>query len=125
MVLVDSTPKNYKRKFLPTMPTYFQEAYKKQFTLEGTYDEFMTSLNQANQQQEQEHPGTIPLFVLSSGKKDHYSKESQKLWHEMQEELLQLSNQSELIIAHHSSHYIQKDEPLKIVEALYTMLQHI
>ncbi|COH48539.1 Uncharacterised protein [Streptococcus pneumoniae] len=39
IVLVDSTPENYKEAFLPIMSPEFQEAYYKQFVHESSYEE--------------------------------------------------------------------------------------
>ncbi|WP_394174826.1 alpha/beta fold hydrolase, partial [Guptibacillus hwajinpoensis] len=76
LILVDSTPEDYRERFLPTMSDEFQEAYRKQFTEEGNYNEFGESLNQLK---ECKVRLSVPLIVLSAGKKDHYSGESQKL----------------------------------------------
>ncbi|MRX57079.1 alpha/beta fold hydrolase, partial [Bacillus idriensis] len=70
LVLVDSTPEDYRERFLPTMSEAFQEAYNKQFVHEGNYEEFMQSLNQLKEDQKKLN---IPLIVLSAGKKNHYS----------------------------------------------------
>ena len=48
IVLVDSTPENYKEAFLPIMSPEFQEAYYKQFVHESSYEEFMFSLGEAD-----------------------------------------------------------------------------
>ncbi|MFX3673074.1 MAG: alpha/beta fold hydrolase [Paenisporosarcina sp.] len=115
LILVDSTPEEYKERFLPTMPIEFQEAYTKQFTLEGTFDEFKESLVELKQTRSQLN---IPLIVLSAGKKDHYTQNSQELWNEMQKELLEISTKSEFMIAKNSAHYIQNDEPGIILDAI-------
>lgn len=122
VVLVDSTPVDYKERFLPTMSKEFQEAYNKQFIYEGTYDEFMASLNQVKK--EQRYLDNIPLIVLSAGKKAHYSKESQELWNEMQKEILDISGKSELVIAENSAHYIQNDEPFVVIDAIKRMIEY-
>lgn len=119
LILVDSTPENYKEAFLPTMPTDFQEAYNKQFIYEGSYDEFMESLQQLKQTR---RPLNVPLIVLSAGKKAHYSKESQELWNDIQKEILDISAKSELIIAENSAHYIQNDEPVVVISAIKRIL---
>ncbi len=120
MVLIDSTPEEYRERFLPNMPEDFQEAYNKQFVHEGTYDEFMESLMQLKYSSR--YLKDIPLIVLSAGKKDHYSMEAQLLWHEMQKEIAGLSIQGEFIIAADSAHYIQKDEPMVVIEAIAKLL---
>jgi pimeloyl-ACP methyl ester carboxylesterase len=115
LVLVDSTPEDYRERFLPTMSQDFQQAYNKQFVYEGNYDAFMESLKQLR---ETRLKLNIPLIVLSAGKKVHYSKESQGLWNEMQREILEISSDGELVIAENSAHYIQNDEPEVVVRAI-------
>ncbi|WP_121614222.1 alpha/beta fold hydrolase [Mesobacillus foraminis] len=119
LVLVDSTPEDYRERFLPTMSQDFQQAYNKQFVYEGNYDEFMESLKQLK---ETRLKLNIPLVVLSAGKKAHYSKESQELWNEMQREILDISSDGELVIAEKSAHYIQNDEPEVVVRAIKKLI---
>ncbi|KGR77980.1 alpha/beta fold hydrolase [Ureibacillus manganicus] len=121
LVLVDSTPEEYRERFLPTMPQEFQQAYNKQFIYEGNYDEFMKSLKQLKNTRRMLN---VPLIVLSAGKKAHYSKESQALWHEMQREILEISSNGEFIIAENSAHYIQNDEPEVIVSAIKRLIEN-
>ena len=119
LVLVDSTPEDYRERFLPTMSQDFQQAYNKQFVNEGNYDEFMESLKQLK---ETRLKLNIPLIVLSAGKKAQYSKESQELWNEMQREILDISSNGELVIAENSAHYIQNDEPEIVVRAIQKLI---
>ncbi|MBD8068824.1 alpha/beta fold hydrolase [Bacillus sp. PS06] len=119
LVLVDSTPEDYRQRFLPTMSTEFQQAYNNQFIIEGNYDEFMESLKQVK---ETKRLLNIPVIVLSAGKKDLYSKESQELWNAMQREILEISTNGELIIAEKSAHYIQNDEPELVVDAIKKLI---
>jgi pimeloyl-ACP methyl ester carboxylesterase len=119
LVLVDSTPEDYRERFLPTMPEDFQEAYHKQFVREGNYDEFMESLQQLKDTRRRLD---VPLIVLSAGKKAHYSAESQALWNDLQRELLEISSRGELVIAENSAHYIQRDEPDVIVDAVRRLI---
>ncbi|WP_026695374.1 alpha/beta fold hydrolase [Peribacillus kribbensis] len=121
LVLVDSTPEDYKERFLPTMPQDFQQAYNKQFVYEGSYDEFMESLTQLKETRQKLN---VPIIVLSAGKKAHYSKESQELWNEMQREILEISSDGELLIAENSAHYIQNDEPEVIVSAIKKLIDN-
>ncbi|MBN8207924.1 alpha/beta hydrolase [Bacillus sp. NTK071] len=120
LILVDSTPADYRERFLPTMSEVFQKAYDKQFIVEGNYDEFGESLNQLKNCKVKL---SVPLIVLSAGKKDHYSDESQNLWNQLQEEILQYSSNSELIIAENSAHYIQDDEPSIVIGAINRLLE--
>lgn len=119
LVLVDSTPEDYRERFLPTMSHDFQQAYNKQFVFEGNYDEFMESLKQLK---ETRLKLNIPLIVLSAGKKAHYSEESQELWNDMQREILDISSDGELVIAENSAHYIQNDEPEVVVRAIKKLI---
>ncbi|MHA7138646.1 alpha/beta fold hydrolase [Rossellomorea arthrocnemi] len=122
LVLVDSTPEDYRERFLPTMSRDFQQAYNKQFIYEGNYDEFMESLKQLK---DTRHKLNIPLIVLSAGKKAHYSRESQELWNKMQREILEISSESKLVIAENSAHYIQNDEPEVVVSAVKKLIDDI
>ncbi|TMU88362.1 alpha/beta hydrolase [Bacillus sp. BHET2] len=115
LVLVDSTHENYRERFLPTMSLEFQAAYRKQFVYEGNYYEFMESLKQVKKNSKKLN---VPLIVISAGKKAHYSAQSQKLWNEMQKELLNISINSKFILDNKSTHYIQKDEPSIVIDAV-------
>lgn len=122
LVLVDSTPEDYRERFLPTMSPDFQQRYNKQFVYEGDYDEFMESLKQLKETRKKLN---VPVIVLSAGKKAQYSKESQALWNEMQREILGISSEGELVIAENSAHYIQKDEPEVVVSAIKKLIHTI
>lgn len=120
LVLVDSTPVNYRERFLPTMTSDFQEAYRKQFVREGNYEEFMESLGQLK---EYEETLSMPVLVLSAGKKDHYSEASQELWNDMQRELALISSKGECVLAKNSAHYIQRDEPQVVIKAVEKLIE--
>lgn len=121
IVLVDSTPENYKEDFLPIMSLEFQETYYKQFVYESSYEEFMFSLSEANKHCQSMR--NIPLAVLVAGKKAYYSQEAQMKWLQLQEELLRLSNNHTFVIAEQSGHYIQKDEPHYIIDAVKWIIE--
>jgi pimeloyl-ACP methyl ester carboxylesterase len=118
-VLIDSTPEDYRERFLPTMSQDFQQVYNKQFIYEGNYDEVMESLKQVK---ETKLKLNVPLIVLSAGKKAHYSRESQELWYEMQREIFEISSNGEWVIAENSGHYIQEDEPEVVVSAIKKLI---
>ncbi|WP_409290368.1 alpha/beta fold hydrolase [Peribacillus sp. SCS-37] len=119
LVLVDSTPEDYRERFLPTMPQDFQQAYNNQFIHEGNYDEFMESLDQLK---ETKRKLKIPLVVLSAGKKAHYTAESQALWNQMQREILEISSNGVLVTAENSAHYIQIDEPDVLIHSIRKLI---
>ncbi len=122
LILIDSTPEDYRQRFLPTMTKEFQQAYNQQFVLEGNYDEFMESLGQVKKTKKKL---TVPVTVLAAGKKAHYSTESQALWNNMQRELLEISTHSELVLAEKSAHYIHHDEPELVVHAIRQLVNQI
>ncbi|TPV47350.1 alpha/beta hydrolase [Bacillus dicomae] len=121
VVLVDSTPENYKEAFLPIMSPEFQEAYYKQFVHESSYEEFMFSLVEADKHCQSMR--NIPLIVLAAGKKAFYLQEAQMKWLQLQEELLRLSSNNKFVIAEQSGHYIQKDEPHYIIDAIKWIIE--
>ncbi|HDR7671645.1 alpha/beta fold hydrolase [Bacillus wiedmannii] len=116
IVLVDSTPENYKEDFLPIMSNEFQEAYYKQFVYESSYEEFTFSLSEVDRCCKSMND--IPLVVLAAGKKAFYSQAAQLKWLQLQEELLRLSSNNKFVIAEQSGHYIQKDEPHYVIDAV-------
>ncbi len=103
------------------MSPEFQEAYYKQFVHESSYEEFMFSLGEADKYCQSTRD--IPLVVLAAGKKAFYSQDAQIKWLQLQEELLRLSNKNKLIIAEQSGHYIQKDEPHYITDAVRWIIE--
>ncbi|AEW55683.1 putative hydrolase [Bacillus cereus 03BB102] len=113
---MDSTPENYKEAFLPIMSTEFQEAYYKQFVYESSYEEFTFSLSEVDRYCKSMND--IPLVVLAAGKKAFYSPDAQMKWLQLQEELLRLSSNNKFVIAKQSGHYIQKDEPYYVIDAV-------
>lgn len=122
LILVDVTPKDYRERFLPTMSQDFQRAYHQQFVREGNYEEFMESLHQL---QETNVALRLPVIVIAAGKKDHYSPKSQRLWNDMQKELTHISSDSEFELAEASAHYIHRNEPEVIVDAIRRLLERV
>ncbi|WP_376778147.1 alpha/beta fold hydrolase [Exiguobacterium mexicanum] len=122
LVLVDVTPKDYRERLLPTMSPDFQQAYQQQFVREGNYGEFVESLQQL---QETNVALRLPVIVIAAGKKDHYSPESQRLWNDMQKEITHISSDSKFILAEASAHYIHRDEPEVVVEAIRRLVERV
>ncbi|WP_438825166.1 alpha/beta fold hydrolase [Bacillus sp. JJ1127] len=123
IILIDSTPENYKEDFLPIMPFEFQKAYYKQFIYESTYEEFMYSLGEAKRCCKS--MGNIPLVVVAAGKKAFYSKEAQVKWLQLQKDILKLSTCHKFMIAPNSGHYIQRDEPKYVIDAVKWVIDYI
>ncbi|HEY4383747.1 MAG TPA: hypothetical protein VGN34_04605 [Ktedonobacteraceae bacterium] len=72
-------------------------------------------------------------MVVSRGRADRDTtkyppgliEEMERLWQQMQRELTQLSSQSRHIIADHSGHMINKDEPEVIIEAIRQVVMRV
>lgn len=63
--------------------------------------------------------GAVPLIVLTARLNEMTG------WQDMQTELLQLSSHSQQIVADHSGHNIQREQPEAAVEALTKMVQQL
>ncbi len=122
LVLIDSTPEDYQERFLPFMSDEFKEAYNKQFTLEGDFHEFKESLDQLHFSN---RITDTPTIVVSAGKKAHYSNESQALWNRMQEEILRFTTKGEFVVVEKSTHYIQNDEPLLVINTIEKLIKSL
>jgi pimeloyl-ACP methyl ester carboxylesterase len=74
--------------------------------------------------------GNIPLIVITGTGENHrkgfpnqeLATEVEKIWMQMQTELLGLSTDSEQILASKSGHYIQLDQPEVVVEGIRKLL---
>jgi pimeloyl-ACP methyl ester carboxylesterase len=77
--------------------------------------------------------GNIPLVVITgtseSRRNEYPTKELglkvEKIWMEMQTELLGLSNNSEHVLASKSGHYVQLEQPELIIEAIRKQLREV
>ena len=63
--------------------------------------------------------GTVPLIVLSRG------QDQEQEWQAMQTDLLQLSSQSQQLIADRSGHKVQLDQPEAAVGAIVQMVEQV
>ncbi len=73
--------------------------------------------------------GTLPLVVLSQQQKIAFSssdeEQIQEAWQGFQRDLASLSSNSTHIIAEHSTHYIQLDQPELVINAIRSVLQAV
>jgi len=79
--------------------------------------------------------GTKPLVVLSRSPHSmpvptprlpaDVAEEMEKIWSELQADLLTLSGNSRQIIAHHAGHLIQVDEPQLVVDAIADVVRQV
>jgi pimeloyl-ACP methyl ester carboxylesterase len=75
--------------------------------------------------------GDLPLIVLTRGLPDPLPILSEQenaqydaTWHELQRELVGLSSNGRQVIAQHSGHYIQLDEPNLVIEAVRELVEN-
>jgi pimeloyl-ACP methyl ester carboxylesterase len=69
----------------------------------------------------------VPLVVVSAGRpaigrSRETRRETRRLWDEMQEDLSRLSPTGTRIIAHRSGHYVQRQEPRVVIDAVRLVL---
>lgn len=110
MVLVDSVSRNQSSHdpAPPKSSNYYREAI--------TFDESRTQVKNAGPFPK------IPIIVLTATKQ-HGSASREKLWRTWQHEITQLSPHGIQIFAWDSGHYIQKQQPQLVVDAVYTIIK--
>ncbi len=73
--------------------------------------------------------GALPLFVLSQQQKTEFSssdeQQIQEAWQGFQRDLASLSSNSTHIVAEHSTHYIQLDQPELVINAIRSVVQAV
>ena len=109
-----------KKHFANHVPE-FQEAYYKQFVHESSYEEFMFSLGEADKYCQLTRD--IPLVVLAAGKKLLFARCTNKMVTIAKKNYYDYQNKNKLIIAEQSGHYIQKDEPHYITDAVRWIIE--
>lgn len=86
---------------------------------EQTFDELLTSAKQVKEIRKMDALRNIPIIVLTA---DHKCEESSSIteetWLNYQNDLVSLSDYSKHIIVEGSSHYIQKDKPQIVIDAI-------
>ena len=73
--------------------------------------------------------GSLPLTVIRHGIPDLFARmpaeqaqQAEQVWQELQAELVRLSSNGRLLVAEHSGHAIQVDQPDLVVEAIRQMV---
>lgn len=86
---------------------------------EQTFDELLISANQVKEIRKKNALRNIPIVVLTA---DHKGEESstisEETWLNYQNDLVSLSDYSKHIIVEDSGHYIQKDKPQVVIDAI-------
>lgn len=110
VVLVDSVSRNQSSHDPdpPKTSNYYREAV--------TFDESRAQVKNSG------HFPAVPLIVLTATKQ-HGDQKREALWKQWQKEITQLSPQGKQIFAWNSGHYIQKQQPQLVIDAIYTVIQ--
>jgi pimeloyl-ACP methyl ester carboxylesterase len=70
--------------------------------------------------------GDLPVVVIAEGKPRHpYMQENLARWHELQQELANLSSTGRLVIATNSAHFIHRTEPELILKAVSDVVDSV
>lgn len=86
---------------------------------EQTFDELLISATQVKEIRKKDALRNIPIVVLTSGHKgDKSSIITEETWLNYQNDLASLSDYCKHIIVEDSSHYIQKDKPQVVIDAI-------
>ncbi|MBU3142812.1 alpha/beta fold hydrolase [Clostridium sp. CF012] len=93
---------------------------------EQTFDELLISAKQVKEIRKKDALRNIPIIVLTA---DHKGEESstitEETWLNYQNDLVSLSDYSKHIIVEDSSHYIQKDKPQVVIDAIKGIIKKI
>jgi len=110
VVLIDSVSRNqnFHDPAPPADSKYYREAI--------TFDESRAQVKNA------ESFPSVPLIVLTATN-HHESEQREEIWRKWQGEIAQLSPKSMQMFAWGSGHYIQKEQPELVVDAIYTLIK--
>lgn len=110
VVLIDSVSRN--QAFHDPAPAKTSNCYREAIS----FDESRLQVKKAGA-----FP-SVPLIVLTATN-HHEAKARELLWRQWQQEMAQLSPQGVHIFAWKSGHYIQKQQPELVIDAIYTAIQ--
>lgn len=69
----------------------------------------------------------IPLAVITRGKRvwprTPRGDQMERLWEELQDDLARLTSRSIHLVAEHSGHYVQLEQPAVVINTIYAMVQ--
>ncbi|RNB89892.1 alpha/beta hydrolase [Brevibacillus fluminis] len=121
LVLAEPSHEEQHEKWLPLVEEDFRKTFLAQFAIEGTYDDFLQSLDQVKA--ERKHFGSLPLIVLSAGRKEFHSDTSFAMWRQLHADIAALSHNSRHLIVESSGHSMQRDEPSAVAEAIRAVIR--
>jgi pimeloyl-ACP methyl ester carboxylesterase len=99
-------------------------------SMKGVADEIGHLADLAKESRQSGQLDSLPLIVLTANRPDRYKefpdttigKEVTKIWMELQKDHLNLSTQSEQVLANESGHYVQFDQPELVIEAIKKLI---
>jgi pimeloyl-ACP methyl ester carboxylesterase len=127
LVLVDSVHPDLETRFQSMLSPEQQQKYNKARNDEGiSLEEKMESGKQVKAALALPD---VPLVVIVRGnspyQRNGFPGEFEQSWVEMQEELSQLTTKGKLVKAPNSGHYIQRDEPGLVIEAIREVVEKV
>ena len=127
IVLVDSVHPNLEPRFLAMLSPTQEQRYRNARNDEGvTLDEKILS----GQQLTAALPlPDVPLTVLVRERSPYESNgfpgEFEQSWQKMQRELAQLTSHGRLVVVENSGHYIHRDQPKHVIDAIYDLVEKV
>lgn len=88
------------------------------------FDETAASVRSLHQAEIYNDFGNIPLHILTSKNTEKITSEREKLWVELQWELLELSRNSKQTILEGVGHYIHLERPELVIESIFEMIEN-
>ncbi len=111
IILIDSSSRN--QDFHKPLPPKNSKNYRELITFDTGRMQLKNS----------EPFPSILLIVLTATSQQGEETGQKKLWQEWQKELTKLSPKGIQILAWGSSHYIQKQQPQLVIDAIYSMIK--
>lgn len=127
MILVDAAPEYKEIAYEKVLPSQFITSNREYFNNPMLNAEKIDKVQSYKQIDNYKCMFDFPLTVIIRGLQDNYYKdwpnqEILEVEQRLQKDFKNLSTRSKIIIAKHSRHYIQKDEPELIVESIVEMI---
>lgn len=124
IIFVDSSHENQFEDRVKRCTSKEIEVFKRQLIgEEQSFDELLISGKQVKETRKKDTLRNIPIIVLTA---DHKGEESsvitEEIWRNYQRDLATLSNFSKHIIVEDCGHYIQKDKPQIVIDAIKEMV---
>ncbi|MEG0309124.1 MAG: alpha/beta hydrolase [Clostridium sp.] len=120
IVLVDCSHENQFEDRVKQSSSKEIEMLKSQLSdEEQTLDELLTSSSQVKETRKMDALRNIPIAVITAGHKgDKAPAKIEEAWVKYQNDLISLSDYSKHVFVEDSSHYIQRDKPQIVIDAI-------